>query len=58
MFRQNDECKLRFDLLHNFGRKCSRAGGDGFCRACEGDDGAPGQGFGRMRRGYSERAHA
>lgn len=51
---KHEECMLRFDLLHNFGRKCSRAGGDGFCRACENDTGAPGQSYRRGDLVYSD----
>jgi hypothetical protein len=45
-FKQS-ECTLAYGLESQFGRKCSRAGGDAVCGACIGDINAPAQGFGQ-----------
>ena len=54
--RERAECRLAYDLHLQFGRVCSRLGGDAVCGECIRDADAPALGFRRrpVDRGRDE----
>ena len=52
------ECRLAYDLENQFGRVCSRKGGDSVCGECIADIDAPAMGFRRARPELREREQA